>query len=110
MRRQAIWPVALVLLVAACSNARLNYVTTERSFKAAVEFAAGQRRAGVMDDDTYRKLDPAVQGGNSALKLWLAILIETEPGQKPNVSQAIYTAILDAIDILEAYMIHNGGS
>ena len=103
--RKAIPVLLLLLVAAACANARLNYVTAEKSFKTVVQFAVDQRKAGTMTDATYNRLDPAINAGNEWLKKWLEVILATPEGEKPDVADAIVEGVLSTIDILEAYFL-----
>lgn len=105
LRSTKVVAMAAVLLVAACANQRLNYVTAEKSFKAGVDFCVHQRKAGEMTDATYLRLNPAIQMGNEGLKMWLKTILETPEGQQPDVAQTVFNMVMKAIDILEAYTL-----
>ena len=105
MRRRMIPLVALVAIAAACANPRLTYVQAEKSYKEMVDFAAQQRAAGLIDNAQYRKLNVPIQAADKALERWNTILLETPVGEKPDIPQTIYEAVLDALDILEAYWV-----
>lgn len=105
MRAKSFIVLLSLVFVVACANSRLNYVTAEKSFKTAAEFALNQRKAGTMSKETAAKLTPAINGGNEALKLWLEVILKTPEGEKPDVSVAIINGVLKTIDILEAYFL-----
>lgn len=104
MRVKAVVVLAL-LAVAACQNPRLTYVTAEKNFKTAVAFAVAQRQSGGMSDEAYRKINPAIQAGNEALKNWLDMILKTPQGEKPDIPKTIYLIVMDTLDILEAYFL-----
>ncbi|MHC5033971.1 MAG: hypothetical protein ACYTFZ_02940 [Planctomycetota bacterium] len=99
--------IALLVLIglASCQNPRLNYVMAEKNYKAAVDFAVAQRKAGNMTDATYHRLDPAIQAGNKALENWLDMILKTPEGEKPDIPATVYKIVLDTLDILEAYLL-----
>ncbi len=98
-------PVLLVAAIGGCRNQRATYMASERSFHDAVAFVNDQIEAGSLSKARAKRLAPAVNSGNAALKSWLDTLLSTPEGEQPDVKQSVINAVLDALDVLEAYFL-----
>ena len=88
------------MLVASCASPRVNYYNAEKTYAGVVESLTMLRAANKIDDDGYRRINPAVQAANKALISWHEAIMATPDGQKPNVSETIIDAVLDALEEL----------
>ena len=108
MRRTLILPVLLVL--AACSSSpRVNYYNAEKTYAGVVDSLTLLRKAGKIDDDSYRRINPSVQAANRALVSWHAAIMATPDGQKPEVARTITDAVLDALEELAIWYAKYAG-
>jgi hypothetical protein len=104
MKRLAI-PIALLVVVAGgCVKSSLGgygkYIEQEIRFKGVVQGLTALRKAGEIDDDAFKLIDPFVQEGNQILKDIHAQIDATPPGETPQVSVNLTDRLLSITDKL----------
>jgi hypothetical protein len=103
--RLAIPLLLVAVALSACRSPRVTYGLAEKQFGELVKFTNDQIESGNLPVERAKKLAPAINGGNAALKNWLEAILATPEGEKPDVSAAIINTVLDALDILEVYFL-----
>ncbi len=105
MKKQYAIPILLVAALAACQNQRMNYKLAAEQYTLGVNFLSDEMEAGRLDKETAKKYQPAVNGGRAALENWKDLLKATPDGEKPDIPMFIIDSVLDAVAILEAYVV-----